>query len=200
MNLTEETCRYMGVKGRPDSAMTDLANEAVESVKAAANFRNVCRRFSLLIPDDRTVKIGSREVTSRALARHLAGCQGVLLLAVTLGSGVDRLLARSGAQRPSLMVAQQAAAAALAEEYSDRCCKEAQERLAGYRLLPRFSPGYGDWSLQDQSVLLEMLDASRKIGLTVTQSGMLTPLKSITAAVGIKPEMSQRKSHESAEK
>ncbi len=55
----------------------------------------------------------------------------------------------------------------------------------GEYLTPAFSPGYGDWDLRAQAKVLELLQAPKRIGLTLTGSGMLVPEKSITALVGI---------------
>ena len=56
---------------------------------------------------------------------------------------------------------------------------------AGEFLTPPFSPGYGDWSLAAQDRVLDLLQAPKRIGLTLTEGGMLVPEKSITALVGI---------------
>lgn len=58
----------------------------------------------------------------------------------------------------------------------------------GEYLTPGFSPGYGDWDLSAQRQVLDILDAPRRIGLTLTAGGMLVPEKSITALVGISHE------------
>ena len=56
---------------------------------------------------------------------------------------------------------------------------------AGEYPTPPFSPGYGDWDLSHQGEVLDLLDATRRMGLSLTQAGMLVPEKSITALVGI---------------
>ena len=55
-------------------------------------------------------------------------------------------------------------------------------------LRPRFSPGYGDLSLECQQLLLDRLEAKKLIGLALTDGGMLTPVKSVTAIVGLSEE------------
>jgi hypothetical protein len=52
-------------------------------------------------------------------------------------------------------------------------------------LRPRFSPGYNDFDIAHQTDLLRMLQAHKRIGLSETKSHMLTPLKSVTAVIGI---------------
>ena len=81
----------------------------------------------------------------------------------------------------------QAASAALLEEYLDACQKKLQEEFAaeGKYLRPRFSPGYGDFDIRNQEMILRMLQADKSIGLTMTDSFMLTPIKSVTAVMGI---------------
>ena len=52
----------------------------------------------------------------------------------------------------------------------------------------RFSPGYGDLPLEIQKDLCRMLNASRRIGLTVSESMLMVPCKSVTAVIGIAEE------------
>ena len=89
----------------------------------------------------------------------------------------------------SKAVVMQACAAAFLEEYCDKMQKKiADELKKGLFLRPRFSPGYGDFSVIHQKQLLQMTDASKQIGLTMTDGYMLTPSKSITAVIGISSE------------
>lgn len=49
------------------------------------------------------------------------------------------------------------------------------------RLLPRRSPGYGEMPLAQSREILERLDATRKIGVALTDALSLVPTKSVTA-------------------
>ena len=77
--------------------------------------------------------------------------------------------------------------AALLEEYLDECQEELrlEQEAQGLYLRPRFSPGYGDFSVLHQGEILRMLDAPKRIGLSVTDGNMLTPTKSVTAVIGV---------------
>jgi len=81
----------------------------------------------------------------------------------------------------------QASAAAMLEEYLDTWQKETAAKLEDEKqyLRPRFSPGYGDFSISHQEMILRMLNAEKSIGLTLTNGGMLNPTKSVTAVAGI---------------
>ena len=51
----------------------------------------------------------------------------------------------------------------------------------GRKLLPRKSPGYGDLPIELSRTILNELDAPRKIGVSITESNLLVPSKSVTA-------------------
>ena len=54
--------------------------------------------------------------------------------------------------------------------------RSSRKKKARY-LRPRFSPGYGDFDIQYQKPLMQMLDCAKTIGLTMTDSFMMTPTK-----------------------
>ena len=65
---------------------------------------------------------------------------------------------------------------------------EAQARVTlepGERMLPRWSPGYGDKPLAMSREILETLDATRLLGVSLTDSLLLVPSKSVTAVCDI---------------
>ena len=69
----------------------------------------------------------------------------------------------------------------------ERIMDELEKRLRsevegeGKKLMPRRSPGYGDLPLSLSRTILAALDASRKIGVSITDSDLLVPSKSVTA-------------------
>lgn len=103
------------------------------------------------------------QVSSRDLVKNLSGCSQVLLFAATLGMGPDQQIQKYSRLETSRAVILQAAAAALIESV----CDEKNEELRlyyegeGYFLRPRFSPGYGDFSISYQRDLLDALQASK---------------------------------------
>ena len=58
-------------------------------------------------------------------------------------------------------------------------------KKAAVFLPPRFSPGYGDLPLSLQRDIFRVLDCPRKIGLTLNESLLMSPSKSVTAIVGL---------------
>ena len=58
---------------------------------------------------------------------------------------------------------------------------KAEVEAEGRKLLPRKSPGYGDLPLELSRTILDELDAPRKLGVSITDSDLLVPSKSVTA-------------------
>ena len=50
---------------------------------------------------------------------------------------------------------------------------------------PRFSPGYGDLPIEIQPKILTVLSADKTLGITLNESYLMTPVKSITAIMGV---------------
>lgn len=123
---------------------------------------------------------------SRSLARYIGNSRGLYLFGATLGSRVDTALRRMALRGVAEAAAGQAVAASLIESYCNACCEELQGQLPPEKQLKwRFSPGYGDWSLSEQRILFPVLDCAHTIGLTLTESCMMAPVKSVTAVIGI---------------
>lgn len=182
-----EVWRYLGYKGsEPDETVCRLVEETIEMVENAAVPRQVSRRVTCKIQPDNRLFLGSLEVTSQSLAKHLHDCSEVILFAATLGSGIDRLLQRYNRLQVSRAAILQAVSAAAVEEWCDQCQKQLEDGLEeGLYLRPRFSPGYGDLPLAFQRPLLESLEAGKRIGIELTDTLLMTPTKSVSAIIGI---------------
>lgn len=182
-----EVLRYMRCRDG-DAQMEALADEAITAITPQLRPR-ACYAVFPLAADGDTLHLGFAEVESRSLRRHLDGCNEVLLFAATVGAEVDRLLRRLSATSPARAVAADAAATAAIEAWCDRLCGEWETTFAaqGRSLRTRFSAGYGDCPLTFQTPLIAALDAPRRIGVSLTDSLLMTPTKSVTALVGITP-------------
>ncbi len=68
-------------------------------------------------------------------------------------------------------------------------CDEAEKAIAARFpdkfLTDRFSPGYGDLPLSLQRALCAALDSQRRLGVTVTESLLMVPMKTVSAVIGL---------------
>ena len=81
----------------------------------------------------------------------------------------------------------QSTAAEAIECYCNLCQKNIEKEAAkdGLFVRPRYSPGYGDLSLDVQSSFLKALNAQKTIGLFLSEGGVMQPEKSVTALMGL---------------
>ena len=111
----------------------------------------------------------------------------MILFAATIGEGADLLARKYGRINVAKAVVMQAAAAAMIETF----CDEENEKLRaeaaekGLYLRPRFSPGYGDFSLNHQRDFARVLEMQKTVGITLTESLLMLPSKSVTAVIGV---------------
>ena len=81
----------------------------------------------------------------------------------------------------------QATGAALIEKWMDDTEDAIRAELfPGETLVTRYSPGYGDFTLSAQRELLEFIDAPRKVGVSLTDSLLMVPSKSVSAVIGVR--------------
>ncbi len=184
---TKEAVRYLGYGNHAiDGRTLALISSSFQELEQAAGMRIVYRIFDVFSEDADCLSIGTLKIKSRNLKKNLKGCNRAVLLGATMGVGVDALLRRYAFTDMARVVILQACAAAMLEEYLDERQEELRRELEkeGCYLRPRFSPGYGDFSIRHQEQILRMLDAAKKIGLSMTDGNMLTPTKSVTADIG----------------
>ena len=177
--------RYLRA-GDATEALASLMEECIREAEDCLDPR-VCFRYFPIRVNGNSLDLGFATVESASLSRHLAGCEEIVLLAVTLGLGIDRLVARYSRVSPARALCLQALGTERVECLCDLACSYFEtERFAGFETQSRFSPGYGDLSLSLQTEIIRALDCPRQIGLSLRESLLMTPTKSVTAIVGLR--------------
>ncbi|MDO5114910.1 MAG: vitamin B12 dependent-methionine synthase activation domain-containing protein [Synergistaceae bacterium] len=185
-SVAAEIRRLLGVKGEADEELEEEIRESYAELRRSAASRSVYRIFDITVSGDEIEISPALRLRGAELAGLCRGCGRAALMAVTLGAETDRLIARRGVENLSRALILDACASAEAE----RLCDETElaimaEAGEGKFLTMRFSPGYGGVAQSESAKIIEALDAGRKIGLRLTRSSMLTPMKSVTAVVGL---------------
>ncbi len=179
----KELLSYLRAPALDENLRAQLA-QAVEAVCAAVQPRTVWRQLPVTHNAD-GIALGGLPLGGKDIALHLSGCEQAVLLAATLSGGTDALIRRAERSDMTMALLCDAAAGAAIEHVCNALEQQLRSTLPFAYFTERFSPGYGDLPLSHQAQLLQMLDAQRKIGLTVTPHGTMLPMKSVTAIIGL---------------
>lgn len=190
-----EVLRYLGHRGQEVAPEIDARlDEAVALCLEVVRPRACIRCFEVegrAVGEDGAPVVSLQgcalQLEGSSISRHLEGAVEVGVMAVTLGSGVERELRRLSLTDPMGQVMFDAAATAAVERAADaaEALLVADAASRGLHANWRFSPGYGDLPLACQPSLLSTLDATRLLGITLTPSLLMVPTKSVTALVGL---------------
>lgn len=178
-----EILKYLGYRGQEYPAeLKQQIHRCIEDVTKAAKPRLVYRIFPVCDGQVKGFYLESNDIRDL-----LTDCAQAVLMAVTLGPQVERLLMRREITNMADAVIMDACASTAIENVSDHFEFDLREQLKqeGKYLTDRFSPGYGDLPLHTQTRFCDALNTERRIGLTVTQNDIMIPRKSVTAILGI---------------
>lgn len=181
----EEALRYIGAADA-DAGTRRMAEETAGMLEARLRPRFVWRALrirrdggQILLPDAGIALAGT------LAEKMLADCDMLALLACTLGAGFERLEAEWEKRDMARAAMMDACGSAWVEAVCDEAEKEIAQRFPGRWLTDRFSPGYGDLPLEMQAEILRATDAGRKLGITLNESLLMMPCKSVTAVIGL---------------
>lgn len=164
----------LGTKGQTDERLQASMETCEKKLLQAARPQGIYRVLGL---DALTLE-------GTAIRKHLEGCREMIVMAVTLGAEVDRVIRTAQVRDMAEALILDSGASVLVEEVCDLLEEQMGKQLEGF-LTGRYSPGYGDLPIETQGELLRTLDAGRKIGLVVNKSHIMIPRKSVTAILGM---------------
>ncbi len=188
-----ELWRYSGYLGlnKENESLSDELKTVLAQVKkdleGAFDYK-VCYRRMPISWDEAGLPILPWKYNSLDLAKCIKDCDEMVVFAATIGLGIDRQIAKNQRVSPTKALLAQAYGAERIESLCDFFCEDIRKELRSENLFvtPRFSPGYGDLPLECQRDVFRLLDCSRQIGISLGESLLMTPSKSVTAIFGIK--------------
>lgn len=180
--------RYIGMKeSAPDESLFALMDEAEKMLIKDAEPAHIYKRFALE-KSEKGICLSGTALTlpGNDIAGLLKDCNEAILLCATLGSKVDARIRKLSVSDVAMMLVYDAAASVAVDNICDGLESEIKEKLPDTELTMRFSPGYGDLPLELQESFLNVLDTKKRAGVSLTEGGMLTPVKTVTAVIGLK--------------
>lgn len=182
-----EALRYMGQgTGVQTELMKQLMEECEHMVIAAAVPRYVYRVFDI-VSSEQGIALSNSNVILKgeSIREHLKGCKKAVVMCATLSLGIEKLMRQAGSIDMFHALAVDALASTAIEQVCDKVEKIISARLKGLHMTFRYGIGYGDFPIEQQQEIINLMNASKLIGLTVTESCMLAPGKSVTAVIGV---------------
>ncbi len=161
----------------------DLIESCMKRLEKIIQYKCAYIRCNVDMSEENICDFRFMRVESRNLYRNLSGCSEAFVMAMTCGIAVDRELAKLKITSLAEYFVTDGIASAAIDSFADYAVKKMRGEL---KTPPRFSPGYGDFSLSFQVPLLERLNAHGLLGINLDSAYLMTPMKSITAVMGIK--------------
>lgn len=179
INKNEAAVRLKIPRSYTDETITRCEN----NLRRVLSPKYAYTKVAVEIKSDNICDLGFGDIESYDLVKALDGCKEAFILGVTIGIGADRLISRLSLTSPAESFITDALASAAAESL----CNYADNLLRGMGKKPfRYAPGYGDMPLSYQPAVLAALNADYTLGITLNSACLMTPMKSITAIMGIK--------------
>lgn len=180
-----EIKRYLNYNGNElDSTTSQNINNAIQLVNEQAIPKYTYNVYDIETENDKVKLLNTTIVlNSKSLSNHLVRCNRVIILVATLGLELDYLIKRLQITDLGLAYVLNAVAVEYLEKYLDYIQEE--KLNINQNLTSRFSVGYGDLDLSYQNNLVNLVDATKQIGVNVLDSNLMVPSKSVSALIGL---------------
>ena len=183
-----EIYRYLGYKTGMDlpKEIENAVEEILDNVLKQSVPKVCYKYFETKV--GKQIDFGFMSVESKALASNLENCTETVIFGATIGIYTDRQIQKEQILSPARALIYQAVGATVVEAVCDDFNEwiRQKEKEKGRDICPRFSPGYGDVSLSIQKSIFQELSLAKLAGITLTDSLLMIPEKSVTAIIGIK--------------
>ena len=180
-----EILRYAGVS-RTYPEIDELLSTCISEIENKLEYKVCYIELPVEIIGD-VIDFSFAKTKSKDLAKNLNGCKSAIVFGATIGIEIDRLINKYSSISPSKSLMFQAVGTERIESLCDAFEAEVSNDMKTEEkfIRPRFSAGYGDLSLEFQKDIFRILDCSRKIGASLNDSLIMSPIKSVTAVIGI---------------
>lgn len=186
-----EVLRYLSYDGQEiDEDLDCKINKCIEETKNDIDVKYVYDIYDIVNDlDSNTIQFKNTnlKLKSKDVSELLRDCDKCILMSATLGFNIEKNIRRYSYKNLTKGVIIDACATTSIEEICDLVQESILKDVSkeGKSLTMRYSPGYGDLDIRVNKDILNLLNAHRKIGVTVTDTGIMIPRKSVVALIGI---------------
>ncbi len=184
-NDYKEVLKTLGYENESlDESVKELLLVCEKELKNAINACFVYRVFDYC---EGEMKNSDFELEGETIKEHLDGCCKCVCFCTTLGGEVDNLIRKKQITSMAEAMMIDKMASYLVEKACDKAEEIIMKDFDAYKTF-RYGLGYGDFPITKQKEFLNLLDASRQVGVHVNEASMLMPTKSVTCLIGIKDD------------
>ena len=179
----EELYRYIGT---PDDCVRGIVSKAEDELISQVKPAYVWQMFDIEQGDYGVKLVGTDlALKGESIKAHLDSCEKAVILAATLSGEADRLIRKYQINDMVTAVIMDALSSVAIEQICNRAEEDIKSYIDGCFLTYRYGVGYGDFPIEQEKEILDMVNSSKNIGLCVTEDNILTPLKSVVCVIGI---------------
>ena len=180
--------KYLGYNDDAEPEISDTISSLAKEMESEISGKWIYKSFKIgkIMSTHMALEQSEIILTGKSIQNHLKSCEELVIMACTLGQSADRFIQLKTYISPLQGLLSDTIASELIENYCDLCELEIMKNLdENLNMLMRFSPGYGDLSLDCHPQIIKELNAHKSIGLSSNDSHLLIPLKSVIAIIGI---------------
>lgn len=188
----DELNRYLGYGGNtPDNIVRGIIDKCEEKLFNVVKPAYVCKAFDIREAFKDTKYIGIECVGTdlvlegESIRKHLSGCHKLVLMCATLSGEADKLIRQTELTDMLEALIVDTAASVAIEQVCDIAEGHIKENFSEKYMTYRYGVGYGDLPLKHEAMILNILNASKLIGLFCSEANILTPRKSVVCMVGL---------------
>lgn len=180
--IKDTALKYLGYDKKQilSEEMEQLIDSCIQEVKETAQPGIFCRLFTLGQNPLRIEETGD-EIPGEQMKELLENCDQCLLIGCTLGISIERKIkyyAKIDMTKAAIMDA-------VSSAYLEDVCDEYEEKLGYVNRTYRACPGYGDFPLEFNRRIAQILDIHKNLAVTITPDNLLIPQKSMLGLIGI---------------
>ena len=177
--IKDNALKYLGYQGSIiDDSLNNLIDECLTEVIKYSDFKVVSQRYPL---NHHPLSFNNLMIDYDDLKQLLKNCNEVMISGYTLGLQLERQLRYLAKIDMTRLTIMDALSSSYLEYLSDKYDDEIIEEKRTFR----FCPGYGNVDISLNKTLANILDTNKHIGLSVTDSDLLLPQKSMIGIIGI---------------
>ena len=189
-----EILRYAnsGRLAKASGGISELLSEAkrITSQLLKDTCRVMYRISDVKVEGEGVCNFGFAVANSSSLGSLLSTSYEAIFMCATLGVRFDALIMKYSRTSPALAHMISSVGSERIEAVCNEFCNTLKVSYGkiGKSITPRFSPGYGDLGLEFQKDIFSFIQPQKYIGLTLNDSLLMSPSKSVSAIMGIKKE------------